>query len=155
MQASVSVDGVEFAPWGRTVDVAALRATGVGPFAMRGSATPPEIVASFDWFRWTPTADEAAACDDGEPAVEVEAVTRCLAGRAYVAVTARNAGEGAVAVRLATPFGERTVADVASGRSAYQSFATRAATVAAGRRRSRSSGRTASGRGRRPRRTAR
>ncbi|MFH6688231.1 hypothetical protein QVL82_05195, partial [Cellulosimicrobium funkei] len=38
----------------------------------------------------------------------------------------------AVAVRLATPFGERTVADVAPGRSAYQSFATRATTVAAG-----------------------
>lgn len=132
VQASVSVDGVEFAPWGRTVDVAALRATGVGPFAMRGSATPPEIVASFDWFRWTPTAQEAAACDDDEPAVEVEAVTRCLAGRAYVAVTARPAGDDAATVRLATPFGERTVADVAPGRSAYQSFATRATTVAAG-----------------------
>ncbi|MBM7821047.1 hypothetical protein JOE63_003524 [Cellulosimicrobium cellulans] len=132
VQASVSVDGVEFAPWGRTVDVAALGATGVGPFAMRGSATPPEIVASFDWFRWTPTADEAAACDDDEPAVEAQAVSRCLAGRAYVAVTARNDGTAPVSIRLATPAGERTVADVVPGRSAYQSFATRATSVAAG-----------------------
>ncbi|MFJ4232200.1 DUF1349 domain-containing protein [Cellulosimicrobium cellulans] len=132
VQASVSVDGVEFAPWGRTVDVAALGATGVGPFAMRGSATPPEIVASFDWFRWTPTAEEAAACDDDAPVVEVQAVTRCLAGRAYVAVTARNEGEAAATVRLVTPFGERTVADVEPGRSAYQSFATRATSVEAG-----------------------
>ncbi|MGN6240442.1 MAG: DUF1349 domain-containing protein [Cellulosimicrobium cellulans] len=132
VQASVSVDGVEFAPWGRTVDVAALGATGVGPFAMRGSATPPEIVASFDWFRWTPTADEAAACDGDEPAVEAQAVSRCLAGRAYVAVTARNDGTAPVSIRLATPAGERTVADVVPGRSAYQSFATRATSVAAG-----------------------
>ncbi|MFE6236508.1 DUF1349 domain-containing protein [Cellulosimicrobium sp. NPDC057862] len=132
VQASVSVDGVEFAPWGRTVDVAALGATGVGPFAMRGSATPPEIVASFDWFRWTPTAEEAAACDDAGPAVDVQTVTRCLAGRAYVAVAARNEGDAAATVRLVTPFGERTVADVEPGRSAYQSFATRATSVVAG-----------------------
>jgi hypothetical protein len=132
VRASASVDGVEFAPWGRPVDVAALGATGVGPFAMRGSATPPEIVASFDWFRWTPTAEEAAACDDDAPVVEVQAVTRCLAGRAYVAVTARNEGDAAATVRLVTPFGERSVADVAPGRSAYQSFATRSTSVAAG-----------------------
>nr|WP_024841214.1 DUF1349 domain-containing protein [Cellulosimicrobium sp. MM] len=132
VRASVSVDGVEFTPWGRTVGVAALGATAVGPFAMRGSATPPEIVASFDWFRWTPTAEEAAACADDGPAVEVDAVARCLAGRAYVAVTARNAGDAPAAVRLVTPFGERTVADVEPGRSAYQSFATRSAQVASG-----------------------
>lgn len=132
VRASVSVDGVEFTPWGRTVGVAALGATGVGPFAMRGSATPPEIVASFDWFRWTPTAEEAAACADDGPAVEVDAVARCLAGRAYVAVTARNAGGTPAEVRLVTPFGERTVADVEPGRSAYQSFATRSAQVASG-----------------------
>jgi len=132
VSASLSVDGVEFAPWGRTVDAAALGATGVGPFAMRGSATPPEITASFDWFRWTPTVEEAAACGDEEPAVEVQVATRCLAGRAYVAVTARNEGDAPAAVRLVTAFGERTVADVAPGRSAYQSFTSRSTSVAAG-----------------------
>ncbi|MFF2270144.1 DUF1349 domain-containing protein [Cellulosimicrobium cellulans] len=147
VQASVSVDGVEFAPWGRTVDVGALGATGVGPFAMRGSATPPEIVASFDWFRWTPTAEEAAACDDDAPVVEVQAVTRCLAGRAYVAVTARNEGEAAATVRLVTPFGERTVADVEPGRSAYQSFATRSTSVEAGEARADLAGSDGAGRG--------
>jgi hypothetical protein len=64
--------------------------------------------------------------------VEVEATGRCLAGRAYVAVRARNGGDDPVAVRLATPFGERTVDDVAPGKSAYQSFATRATAVEAG-----------------------
>ncbi|WP_221928158.1 discoidin domain-containing protein [Cellulosimicrobium cellulans] len=64
--------------------------------------------------------------------VEVEATGRCLAGRAYVAVRARNGGEDPVTVRLATPFGERTVDDVAPGKSAYQSFATRATAVEAG-----------------------
>ena len=37
-----------------------------------------------------------------------------------------------VDVRLATPFGEKAVADVAPGRNAYQSFATRQKAVAAG-----------------------
>ncbi len=33
---------------------------------------------------------------------------------------------------LATPYGEKTVADVAPGKNAYQSFAARATTVPAG-----------------------
>ncbi|OLT54232.1 hypothetical protein [Cellulosimicrobium sp. CUA-896] len=35
-------------------------------------------------------------------------------------------------VTLATPFGEKTVADVAPGKSAYQAFAVRATSVPAG-----------------------
>ncbi|MGO1240326.1 MAG: hypothetical protein ACTMHU_02715, partial [Cellulosimicrobium funkei] len=37
-----------------------------------------------------------------------------------------------VAVRHATPFGEKQVADVAPGKNVYQSFATRQKAVAAG-----------------------
>ncbi len=58
--------------------------------------------------------------------------TRCLAGKAYVAVRATNDGAVPVDVRLATPFGEKAVADVAPGKNAYQSFATRQKAVAAG-----------------------
>lgn len=64
--------------------------------------------------------------------VEVTAVGRCLAGRAYVAVRARNVGDEPLTLTLSTPFGEREVAGVASGASAYQSFATRAVSVEPG-----------------------
>ncbi|MCB7135692.1 alpha/beta hydrolase domain-containing protein [Cellulosimicrobium marinum] len=64
--------------------------------------------------------------------VAVEAQARCLAGRAYVAVRATNDDDVPADITLTTPFGTRTVADVAPGRSAYQSFAVRATSVDAG-----------------------
>ncbi|MCB7137437.1 glycoside hydrolase family 43 protein [Cellulosimicrobium marinum] len=64
---------------------------------------------------------------DPELAVASEAQVRCLAGRAYVAVRATNEDDVPVAVTLSTPFGSRSVAQLAPGASAYQSFATRAA----------------------------
>ncbi|MFE6236649.1 adenylyl cyclase [Cellulosimicrobium sp. NPDC057862] len=84
-----------------------------------GSFASPQVVAY-------PT-DLPAEAD-----VTVEATTRCLAGKAYVAVRATNGGEAPLAVTLSTPFGSRTVASVAPGANAYQSFATRASSVAAG-----------------------
>lgn len=66
------------------------------------------------------------------PSVAVDVRTQCLAGKVYVAVRALNDGASPVDVELATPFGSRTVADVAPGASAYQAFATRASTVEAG-----------------------
>jgi hypothetical protein len=84
-----------------------------------GSFASPQVVAY-------PT-DLPAEAD-----VTVEATTRCLAGKAYVAVRATNGGEAPLAVTLSTPFGTRTVASVAPGANAYQSFATRASSVAAG-----------------------
>ncbi|MFC8921971.1 fibronectin type III domain-containing protein [Cellulosimicrobium sp. NPDC057127] len=65
----------------------------------------------------------------GPELVEVTAQSRCLAGKAYVAVRATNGEDVPVDVTLATPFGTRQVADVASGKSAYQSFPVRAASV--------------------------
>ncbi|WP_435738664.1 beta-L-arabinofuranosidase domain-containing protein [Cellulosimicrobium sp. PMB13] len=69
-----------------------------------------------------------------EPEVEltVEATPRCLAGKAYVAVRAMNAGDVPADVTLATPSGTRTFTAVAPGKAAYQSFAVRASSVAAG-----------------------
>ncbi|WP_454042643.1 3-keto-disaccharide hydrolase [Cellulosimicrobium sp. Marseille-Q8652] len=66
------------------------------------------------------------------PPVTTQADVRCLAGTAYVAVRAENVGDTPVDVTLTTPTGERTFTDVAPQRSAYQSFSTRAASVAAG-----------------------
>nr|WP_051876354.1 hypothetical protein [Cellulosimicrobium sp. MM] len=63
--------------------------------------------------------------DEAGPALAVETSTRCLAGTAYVAVRATNTGDVPADVTLATPFGTRSVAAVAPGKAAYQSFSTR------------------------------
>ncbi|WP_069385478.1 family 43 glycosylhydrolase [Cellulosimicrobium cellulans] len=83
----------------------------------------------------TPTLESVDPVDVApQPEVEltVEAAPRCLAGKVYLAVRATNAGDVPADVTLTTPFGEKVVADVAPGRSAYQSFPVRAASVAAG-----------------------
>ncbi|MGN6238757.1 MAG: alpha-L-arabinofuranosidase C-terminal domain-containing protein [Cellulosimicrobium cellulans] len=62
----------------------------------------------------------------------VEVSPRCLAGKAYVAVRATNGEDVPVSVTLTTPFGQKTFADVAPGKNAYQSFAARATSAPAG-----------------------
>ncbi|WP_340697133.1 PQQ-dependent sugar dehydrogenase [Cellulosimicrobium funkei] len=65
-------------------------------------------------------------------ALDVVVTPRCLAGKAYLAVAATNASDVVADVTLTTAFGSRTVAGVAPGAAAYQSFATRATTLDAG-----------------------
>lgn len=67
----------------------------------------------------------------GPELVEVTAQSRCLAGKAYVAVRATNGEDVPVDVTLTTPFGSREVEDVAPGTSAYQSFPVRSTSVEA------------------------
>ncbi|MBF9133759.1 family 43 glycosylhydrolase [Plantactinospora sp. S1510] len=74
----------------------------------------------------------AAAGVQPELPVTVTAQARCLAGKAYVAVQARNDHDAAVDITLQSPYGERSVAAVAPRASAYQSFGTRVASVEAG-----------------------
>ncbi|MEU4559423.1 family 43 glycosylhydrolase [Actinoplanes sp. NPDC023936] len=64
--------------------------------------------------------------------VTLSAQARCVAGRAYVAVQARNEGDGPVTAELRTGYGTRTVTGIAPGAAAYQSFAVRAPGVPAG-----------------------
>ena len=64
--------------------------------------------------------------------VTVTALARCVAGTAHVAVRALSGHDTPVAITLSTPYGERSFADVAPGANAYQSFNTRATSVAAG-----------------------
>ncbi|WP_327044645.1 multicopper oxidase domain-containing protein [Microbispora sp. NBC_01189] len=63
----------------------------------------------------------------------VTASARCVGTSVYVAVTAVNDGKVPATVTLTTPYGSTTVADVAPGKQAYQSFNTRAKQIGAGR----------------------
>ncbi|WP_432931561.1 sugar phosphate isomerase/epimerase family protein [Microbispora sp. CA-135349] len=62
----------------------------------------------------------------------VTASSRCVGTSVYVAVTAVNDGDVPVTVTLSTPYGSKTVADVAPGKQAYQSFSARAGQIGAG-----------------------
>ncbi len=62
----------------------------------------------------------------------VTASARCVGTSVYVAVTAVNDGDVPATVTLTTQYGSTTVADVAPGKRAYQSFNARAKQVAAG-----------------------
>ena len=64
--------------------------------------------------------------------VTATAQVRCLSGKAYVAVQARNDSAEPVEITVETPYGNRSFAAVAPGANVYQSFNTRAASVAAG-----------------------
>ncbi|MCB7136100.1 3-keto-disaccharide hydrolase [Cellulosimicrobium marinum] len=66
------------------------------------------------------------------PPVTTQVDVRCLAGTAHLAVRAENVGDDPVDVTLRTDAGQRTVDGLAPGRSAYQSFSTRSASVPAG-----------------------
>ncbi|WP_232234211.1 glycoside hydrolase 43 family protein [Micromonospora chokoriensis] len=60
------------------------------------------------------------------------AEVRCLGGKAYVAVQARNDSDAPVEITVQTPYGSRSFAGVAPGANVYQSFNTRASSVPAG-----------------------
>ncbi|WP_241774128.1 Ig-like domain-containing protein [Micromonospora haikouensis] len=64
--------------------------------------------------------------------VQVQARTQCTGARAYVAVNAVNADDVPLTIELVTPYGSRTMANVAPGKSAFQAFNSRAASVPAG-----------------------
>ncbi|WP_214103805.1 OmpL47-type beta-barrel domain-containing protein [Acrocarpospora catenulata] len=93
-----------------------------------GNGTTYSAVAITEW--------RVFADDPGtKPAVVPVTVTdqpRCIGGKVFLAVQARNDHGSAVNISLETPYGERSFADVAPGANAYQSFATRAAAVTAG-----------------------
>ncbi|GAA2054867.1 OmpL47-type beta-barrel domain-containing protein [Polymorphospora rubra] len=92
-----------------------------------GNGTTHSAVAVTEW--------RVLADDPGvqaEVPVTVTVTPRCIAGRAYVAVQARNDHDTPVDIALATPYGSRSFADVAPGANAYQSFTVRAATAPAG-----------------------
>ncbi|WP_258401873.1 glycoside hydrolase family 43 protein [Micromonospora noduli] len=64
--------------------------------------------------------------------VTATAQVRCLSGKAYLAVQVRNDSDEPVEITVETPYGNRSFAAVAPGANVYQSFNTRASSVAAG-----------------------
>lgn len=65
--------------------------------------------------------------------VEVSVRTQCMAGRAHVLVTAKNAGADPVGLTLGTDHGTREFAAVAPGRSGTAAFNSLTSTLQAGR----------------------
>ncbi|BCJ62177.1 hypothetical protein Jiend_55990 [Micromonospora endophytica] len=64
--------------------------------------------------------------------VTVTAQARCIAGKAYLSVQARNDHDAAVGIALESGYGERSFPNVASGGNGFQQFTTRVAAVPAG-----------------------
>ncbi|WP_206535637.1 family 43 glycosylhydrolase [Microbacterium sp. 4R-513] len=77
---------------------------------------------------------EAWAAQPPAPSFDVDlmATTRCVAGKATLVVTVGNAGQAPVTIDLQTPFGTRTVADLAVGKKSSQAFTTRMGTLPEG-----------------------
>ncbi|MEV5559350.1 ThuA domain-containing protein [Nonomuraea wenchangensis] len=94
----------------------------VGVYTIGTNQTASKTV-TFDFFRLTGAAQVELA---------VSAASRCIGTSAYVAVTAVNTSETAATVTLTTPYGTKTVAGVAPGKQAYQSFNSRAGQIDAG-----------------------
>lgn len=72
--------------------------------------------------------------EQAQPSVPVQltAVTRCLAGKALVTVTARNEGDVPVRVAITTPYGSKTIVALAAGKASSHAFSTRTTQVEAG-----------------------
>lgn len=64
--------------------------------------------------------------------VSAEAASRCVAGKSVLTVKVTNGDDVAVAATLATPYGSKSVAAVAAGKSSSQVFTTRLAAAPAG-----------------------
>ncbi|WP_435737094.1 S8 family serine peptidase [Cellulosimicrobium sp. PMB13] len=64
--------------------------------------------------------------------VAVTAESRCLAGKAYVAVRVLNESGARADITVDTPYGDRTFNKVKEGKNAYQAFAVRDTSVEAG-----------------------
>jgi subtilisin family serine protease len=63
--------------------------------------------------------------------VAVTAESRCLAGKAYVAVRVLNESGARADIAVSTPYGDRTFNNVKEGKNAYQAFAVRDTSVEA------------------------
>ncbi|WP_265521705.1 LamG-like jellyroll fold domain-containing protein [Oerskovia flava] len=76
----------------------------------------------------TPTS--AVAADELD--VTIEAAARCLGGRAFLTVRATNDEDDPVDLTVTTPFGKKSFADVGPGKSAFQTFNSRATALEPG-----------------------
>jgi beta-xylosidase len=66
------------------------------------------------------------------PEIDVTTTPRCVAGKVILVVTVANADDAAVALSVQTPYGAKTIATVAPGKSTAQAFSTRLGTIGKG-----------------------
>ncbi|MEU4561199.1 family 43 glycosylhydrolase [Actinoplanes sp. NPDC023936] len=76
---------------------------------------------------WRVFADETPAAP-----ITVTAQSRCIADKAYVAVTARNDDDAPADIEVVTPYGKKVFTRVAAGGKAYQSFPSRVSAMPSG-----------------------
>jgi subtilase family serine protease len=66
------------------------------------------------------------------PDFEATTTTRCAAGKAYLTVSVRNAGDATASFTLSTPYGTRNVPSLEPGATSSAAFNTRTADLPAG-----------------------
>nr|BFE60890.1 family 43 glycosylhydrolase [Dactylosporangium thailandense] len=106
--------------------LAAAKQARAGTFGTQNQIDAPERALSYQLARL------GVLKTDPKLPVTVTAQVKCLAGKGYVAVQARNDHDAPVSIALETVYGERSFAGVAPGANAYQSFTTRVSAVPAG-----------------------
>ncbi|UOQ90569.1 hypothetical protein MUN74_06550 [Agromyces endophyticus] len=79
----------------------------------------------------TVTATVVVVADPAEPALTVQAATRCVAGKVVLVTTVANTGDEAEEVAVSTAYGSKTV-QLAAGKTANQTFSSRLASTPAG-----------------------
>jgi len=97
-------------------------ASDVWPGVLLRSAYAPNL----DWIEVTPMVETDA------PLVSAAVTSRCVAGKSALVVTVTSEADAAIDVRVATPYGDKSVDALAAGRSKSLSFTTRLAAMPAG-----------------------
>ncbi|AWS48632.1 hypothetical protein DKM19_23120 [Streptosporangium sp. 'caverna'] len=101
-----------------------------GTYTVIGDLVLPPYVSEAGTIRTTLT----LTVGEGGPVwkTDAQALSRCTGTNAYVTLNVRNDDDVPLTIELITPYGSRTVANVAPGKSAYQAFNSRARSIPAG-----------------------
>ncbi|MFG1706673.1 discoidin domain-containing protein [Nonomuraea sp. M3C6] len=101
-----------------------------GTYTVIGDLVLPPYVSEAGTIRTTLT----LTVGEGGPvwATNVQARTQCTGTNAYVTLNVRNDDDVPLTIELITPYGSRTVANVAPGKFAYQAFNSRTKSIPAG-----------------------
>jgi beta-galactosidase len=92
------------------------------------------VVTETDGDGWigTATATVTVAAPAAELEVIASATSRCVGSKVLLSLTARNEEDVPVDVELSTPYGAKSFADIAPGKSAFHTFTTRLKDLPAG-----------------------
>ncbi|KQM82422.1 hypothetical protein ASE68_03240 [Agromyces sp. Leaf222] len=87
---------------------------------------------AYDHADWLTMSLSCADIEDPELSSAVSVETRCVAGKGVLAVRIDNENDVPVDIGIDTDYGTKSFADIASGKSGFQVFSTRQATVSGG-----------------------